>query len=188
MRLSRLCCFSAQRSDCCYFESHQLAFGDFLGALLSGSLSGVAIRSLDGRVQYQHAIHPETFAPPHPFPLCFHKPCACTPFLHGTRQLERAPVIGALLPHILSFEPHLCALSPLFLVRHALLCPWSVDDIHYNAAGGLGDEQGNSTGTGAGESLESKLEALASISSVEVMLLRSAERVCSSSHPTNLYV
>lgn len=40
-------------------------------------------------------------------------------------------------------------------------------DIYYNAVGSLGDEAGNRTGTGSGESFESKLEELSSISSVE---------------------
>ncbi|CAM9210897.1 unnamed protein product [Ectocarpus sp. 13 AM-2016] len=42
------------------------------------------------------------------------------------------------------------------------------DDIQYNAVGALGEERGNGTGTGAGESLESKLEELSGITSVEV--------------------
>ncbi|CAM9804617.1 unnamed protein product, partial [Scytosiphon promiscuus] len=42
------------------------------------------------------------------------------------------------------------------------------DDIYYNAVGALGEERGNGTGTGSGESLESKLEELSIITSVEV--------------------
>lgn len=42
------------------------------------------------------------------------------------------------------------------------------DDIYYNAVGSFGEEQGNATGTGSGESMESKLEQLSIITSVEV--------------------
>lgn len=43
-------------------------------------------------------------------------------------------------------------------------------DIYYNAVGSLGEERGNGTGTGSGESMESKLEQIPAISSVEVCI------------------
>lgn len=54
--------------------------------------------------------------------------------------------------------------SPVYIYTYMIL----IGDIYYNAVGALGDEQGNATGTGRGESLESKLEELSSITSVEV--------------------
>lgn len=42
------------------------------------------------------------------------------------------------------------------------------DDIYYNAVSGVAEESGNATGLGVGESLEAKLEALPTISAVEV--------------------
>lgn len=65
--------------------------------------------------------------------------------------------------------PNVCTCSPyLLLVRQ---CPGHPDDIYYNAVGSLGEERGDGTGTGSGESMESKLEQLPSITSVEVCAL-----------------
>ncbi|CAM9190144.1 unnamed protein product [Choristocarpus tenellus] len=44
----------------------------------------------------------------------------------------------------------------------------TTDEIYYNAVGALSEERGSDSGTGVGESMESKLEALSIVDSVEV--------------------
>lgn len=65
----------------------------------------------------------------------------------------------------------MCVLTPPFTTAPGRRYPGQPDDIQYNAVGSLGEERGNGTGTGSEESMESKLEQLPSISSVEVCAL-----------------
>lgn len=53
-------------------------------------------------------------------------------------------------------------------LRSSLPLPCGTADIDSNAVGAFGDEQGNRTGSGKGESMESKLKQLPNIMSVEV--------------------